>query len=843
MKHAIQFALATFALALLPSTAQAAPDSIKTTSLIGVSKGFSHPDRIRYSGDCMTIDGKDTFIYSAAFHYFRTPKALWRDRLTKIKEAGFNTVETYVPWNIHEREMPKDINDYSQVDTKELEEFLDMVHHEFGMYSIVRPGPFICAEWAGGGYPRWLPQFMPDMTKPGAPEFWLRSGDPEHINWSKHWYKAICPVFAKHQLTSKKPGEKGIILVQIENEYNHSGAKDKEAVLRDLYKTVRSSGITVPTFTCLTNQCRGSKDPILSQVFDSDNYYVGHFSAGDCAHRMATLKSKQPNAPGMVTELQGGWFSTIGGALSEDHYSDAKHYQAINVMSLLGGATILNPYMFVGGTHFAGWGARGQTTSYDYNAAIRECGAVGDKYLAAKAIGQFIRENEQTLIHAHGGPCEIKGAPKELTGGIRVAPDGTRFVFFHNASKTPVKATFTVVPNKSAQLKKPAYNIDQHGHKVKVEIESEGAANAQIKPFDVPCELTAMGSKILVIPPGKSASQGTWYPKPQTPIQRPAKLPAPVRIASALRCEDPQSGNFKPWKNETSLPQLKVSDHRYVRYRSQFNLTNDEATKLNKLLIHSFSRDIINASINGHVAKRLAPKQAIADAANRNLATSWKRIGPHDFDNQFDLSGFLKPGKNTISLIYENIGHEHGYVPMEELSGITRAGLASDSKSITKLLPWEISLNLGGIQAGWTQPGFTPSDQSTWQKVKLDTTMVIPRKGNNVEPLDHPQDGLLTWYRLEFNLPATSPNTWVPWLLRINSSGNGYMYLNGHNLGRHYELGQQRDFYLPECWLNFGNDKKNVIMLGLRQTSHNAILRAAEIRPYPKDFAEIKKTQ
>src|ERR1700761_4036021 len=67
---------------------------------------FLHPDRIRYDAQCLTIDGKDTFIYSGSFHYFRCPKQLWRDRFQKIKAGGFNTVETYTPWNWHEREMP-----------------------------------------------------------------------------------------------------------------------------------------------------------------------------------------------------------------------------------------------------------------------------------------------------------------------------------------------------------------------------------------------------------------------------------------------------------------------------------------------------------------------------------------------------------------------------------------------------------------------------------------------------------------------------------------------------------------------------------------------------------------
>lgn len=79
------------------------------------AKQFSHPERIRYDQHCFTIEGQDIFILSAAFHYFRVPQELWRDRFHKIKEAGFNTVETYVPWNWHERNMPRSIKDRKSV--------------------------------------------------------------------------------------------------------------------------------------------------------------------------------------------------------------------------------------------------------------------------------------------------------------------------------------------------------------------------------------------------------------------------------------------------------------------------------------------------------------------------------------------------------------------------------------------------------------------------------------------------------------------------------------------------------------------------------------------------------
>jgi hypothetical protein len=77
-------------------------------------------------------------------------------------------------------------------------------------------------------------------------------------------------------------------------------------------------------------------------------------------------------------------------------------------------------------------------------------------------------------------------------------------------------------------------------------------------------------------------------------------------------------------------------------------------------------------------------------------------------------------------------------------------------------------------------------------------------------------------------------------MLRINASGNGEMYLNGHNIGRHFEAGPQREYFLPECWLRFGPGMTNVLTLGLRQTMHGAVIRSAEIAPYPES-AEIRK--
>lgn len=787
-------------------------------------KRFPHPERIRYDGQCMTIEGKDTFIYAATFHYFRTPRELWRDRFQKIKDAGFNTIETYVPWNWHEREMPAGPDDFSKVDLTDIKEWLRMAHDDFGLYTIVRPGPFICAEWAGGGYPRWLAKFAP-----GTGGLWLRGADDAHIAWGVHWYDAVCKLFAREQLVAKPKGAKGIIMVQLENEYNHHSCGGKSNVLKALYNAAVRAGIEVPLFTCATNETRGSKDPTLSQVFDCDNYYIGLTDAPGCAHRMAGLRRQQPDAPGFVTELQGGWFSLIGGGLSDENYSDYRHFNAIHWMSLLGGATGLDPYVFVGGTHFDGWGARGQTTSYDYNAGIRESGARGPKYFVAMGVAGFIRENEASLLRSQGGPCELRNAPENLFGGVRVAPDGTRFVFLHNTDPVkPAAGTLTVVAGADTFPKEPMYNINQYGEKVLIKPIAGTRPGAVLPPFDVTYDLADLGAMVLVIPPGKSPDQGMWYPRPLTLPRHPAD-PPPVRIATARRKNDPLTGAWHALPDGKSLPELGISDHRYVLYRASVDLTALDAARWSHLLVNAFSRDIVGAQVNGVLAKRLAPGDNQAAGIWRDSGKSHSRIGADEFDNIFATGGLLKAGRNDLVLVYENIGHEHGYVPMEELGGIRRAGFGADDKTIAAPLAWELADNLGGISSGWTKDGFAATG---WDTVVLDTSMTVPRMGNKIQPKASP-DGLLTWYQLEFELPAMDPAIWTPWLLRINASGNGYMWLNGHNIGRHHEHGPQREFYLPECWLRFGKGHINTIMLGLRQTCNGATIRAAEVAPYP----------
>ena len=787
-------------------------------------KYFPYPDKIKYDGACLNVEGKETFIYSAPFHYFRTPKALWRDRFAKIKAAGFNTVETYVPWNLCETNMPNGLNDYSQFNFKDLTDWLHMAQDEYGLYTVLRPGAFICAEFAGGGYPRWLAKFRPDDVE----GFWLRSADKRYLDWHDHWYKAVCNAIKNEQITAKKNGHKGVILVQIENEYNAHKTPNKVYALQRMYQCLRNGGVNIPIFSCLTSECRGSKDALLSQVFDCDNYYVGLRDAISCARRMERLKQQQPDAPGFVTELQGGWFSTVGGTLSEDHYSNDRHFYALAMMSIAGGATGIFPYVFIGGTHFAGWGARGQTTTYDYNAAVRENGALSSKYYAAQNVGDFIKQYGAQLIHSKGGVCAFANASDEIVGALRIAADGTRFVFIHNNSPQHSHAgSAEVKPGKNTAVQ-PMYNIDQDGNKVLVTGKNTADTSMlSLATLTVGYDLAPMETKVLIIPPHTGPEKGKWWF-----YHAPAAVPQQklsFRFKEVKKHNEDPQGVWHTLAEGESLPEIGINDARYVRYRSGFDLDASETGKYSRMLFNTFSRDIISIEVNGKIAPRLYPSEKWASEVTRERDKSFTLLKETEYDNRFDITGLLKKGHNEVWLVYENIGHEHGYFPMEELCGIRSAGLAVSDALIDKKLKWEYADNLAGVQKGFTDSIFHPKN---WATIPLDTTFNIPRKGNNLQPKGT-QNALLTWYQAEFTLPENAGKH--TWRLLINASGNGYIYVNGHNIGRHWEVGPQREYYIPECWLNLKKGQKNNIVLGLRQSVNGAVIKAMEVRSYDNE--------
>jgi hypothetical protein len=398
-----QFIRATLAAPLMARLAVGRSGAAWAETLL-VSPGqmqFDNPHIIRYDSSCFTLFRKDTIIFSGAFHYPRCPKGLWRDRLTKFKAAGFNTIETYVFWNYHEAEKGKS-------NLTDFEDFIKLVH-DMGFYMIVRPGPYVCAEWERGGFPDWV----------AAMRFPLRSNHPESIKTSQHWYDQVLPVIQRHQITVGGP----IIMVQVENEYDFSPPlpdADKREYIRALANMVWGVGISVPVITCWTKQARENSDPDMGKIMDTCNFYPRWNIVKEVVPELQKLRKEEPFSPLAITELQGGWFSQFGGKLSLDQEGvSAEQLDTLTKTALEQGVTSFSYYMGFGGTNFD-WAAKALTTTYDYAAPIREPGGLWDKYYAARGICEFLRLHGDVLTRAQALEGGAESTNPDITVTERV---------------------------------------------------------------------------------------------------------------------------------------------------------------------------------------------------------------------------------------------------------------------------------------------------------------------------------------------------------------------------------------------------------------------------------------
>ncbi len=377
---------------------------------------FSNPNIIRYDAQCFTIHGRDTFLYSACCHYTRTPKELWRDRLTRLKQAGFNTIETYVFWNYHE---PVE----GQVDMSLFEEFIRLVR-KMDLWLITRVGPYACAEWDAGGFPHWI------LEK----QFPLRSDDPESIRTSKHWYRHVLPVVRENMITRGGP----VILVQIENEYDYwkLPAENKLKYMTVLAQTAWKAGIDVPLITNWCKQARDNSDPVMARIMDTCDFYPRWNIVPEVVPALAKLRQQEPTSPVSIAELQGGWFSEFGGQLSVDQAGvTGAQYNALTKTVIENDTAFLSVYMGHGGTNFD-WAARGLTTTYDYAAPVREPGGLWDKYYAARRIGAFLGKFGRSLVRARNVPGAVRSDNQNISASLR-ANGHSGILFVRNNADSP----------------------------------------------------------------------------------------------------------------------------------------------------------------------------------------------------------------------------------------------------------------------------------------------------------------------------------------------------------------------------------------------------------------------
>jgi len=304
-------------------------------------------------------------IISGAIHYFRVVPQYWQDRLEKLKALGCNTVETYVPWNMHELHEGQ----YNFEGIYDLRKFIQTAA-QLGLYVILRPSPYICAEWEFGGLPYWL---LKD------PNMKVRFSYQPFLEKIDNYFAKLFAQFVDLQINYGGP----IIMMQVENEYG--GYANDLDYMRELALLMRKHGAVVPFVT---------SDGPWRDMLESGSIQDVALATINCGsgikQHFKRLKEFHGEAkPLMVMEFWIGWFDAWG---DEEHHTTDAATSAMELEHTLEEGSV-NIYMFHGGTNFGFSNGANyyeklapDTTSYDYDALLSESGEITEKYKAFQEV-------------------------------------------------------------------------------------------------------------------------------------------------------------------------------------------------------------------------------------------------------------------------------------------------------------------------------------------------------------------------------------------------------------------------------------------------------------------------
>ena len=349
-------------------------------SFITISYGLKNEKSFTAGNKTFLLDGEPFIIKAAELHYPRIPRPYWDQRIKHCKALGMNTVCLYVFWNAHESEPGK----FDFTGQNDLAEFCRLCQ-ENGMYVILRPGPYVCAEWEMGGLPWWL------LKKK---DIRLREDDPYFLERVGIFEEAVAGQ-VKH-LTIGNGGP--IIMVQVENEYGSYGVNKKYVTaIRDI---VRDNFGDITLF-----QCDWASNFINNGL--EDLVWTMNFGTGaDIDSQFEDLRKIRPDSPLMCSEFWSGWFDKWGA----NHETRPAADMIAGIDEMLSKGISFSLYMTHGGTNWGHWaganspGFAPDVTSYDYDAPISESGQTTPKYwelrktLARYMYGEVMPDVPETIV-------------------------------------------------------------------------------------------------------------------------------------------------------------------------------------------------------------------------------------------------------------------------------------------------------------------------------------------------------------------------------------------------------------------------------------------------------------
>ena len=337
------------------------------------------------------LDGKPFVVKAAEMHYPRIPRPYWEHRIQMCKALGMNTICIYVFWNIHEQRE----GEFNFTDNNDVAAFCRLAQKN-GMYVIVRPGPYVCAEWEMGGLPWWL------LKKK---DIRLREQDPYFMKRVKLFEQKVGEQLAPLTIQNGGP----IIMIQVENEYGSYG-EDKPYIsdIRDCLRSIYGSELTLFQCDWSSNFEKNGLDDLV---------WTMNFGTGaNIDQQFRRLGELRPNAPKMCSEFWSGWFDKWGA----QHETRPAKDMVEGMDEMLSKGISFSLYMTHGGTSFGHWaganspGFAPDVTSYDYDAPINEYGQVTSKFWELRTMMQ--KYSDQKLPAVPKPVAPIITVPKfELT--------------------------------------------------------------------------------------------------------------------------------------------------------------------------------------------------------------------------------------------------------------------------------------------------------------------------------------------------------------------------------------------------------------------------------------------
>ncbi|MCE1200224.1 MAG: beta-galactosidase, partial [Marinilabiliales bacterium] len=349
---------------------------------------FSQPSKHTFSFDKQEfmLDGKPFQIISGEMHPARIPTEYWRHRIKMAKAMGCNTVAAYVFWNFHESD--PGVFDF-RTDRHNIAEFVRMVQEE-GMWLILRPGPYVCAEWDFGGLPAYLLS-IPDIK--------VRCMDPRYTQAAERYIRTLAMEIKPLLISEGGP----ILMVQIENEYGSYGNdRNYTSWLKEVWTR---AGVSGPFYTA------DGATPYMLEAGTVAGAAIG-LDPGTDDQNFAQATKVNPEVPSFCSELYPGWLTHWGESWQRpDTASLLKE-----VRWLMDHKKSFNFYVLTGGTNFGFWAGANtagpntyqpDVTSYDYDAPVNEMGQPTPKYLALRKLFESYLPKKQKLPAIPASPGVI----------------------------------------------------------------------------------------------------------------------------------------------------------------------------------------------------------------------------------------------------------------------------------------------------------------------------------------------------------------------------------------------------------------------------------------------------